>query len=184
MQLLDRIQRHAAYWLALAAFGLMLEGVALYYQYGLDYGPCILCTHARAWILGTAIVALLAIPVRGHRAGRLAAHGLIGGLVVGLTRTSWETLGVERGWIEGSCTFDDGYPSWLPLHEWLPSVFEAWELCGYTPELLFGVTMAEGLMVGSVLALAYLVAALAAPFASGGRDAAAAEVSLRESGST
>jgi disulfide bond formation protein DsbB len=46
-----------------------------------------------------------------------------------------------------------GFPDWIALDKWLPSVFEPWEPCGYTPELLFGITMAEGLIVVSVTAI-------------------------------
>ena len=42
-----------------------------------------------------------------------------------------------------------GLPKWLALEEWFPSMFKVWEACGYTPELLFGITMAEALLVMS-----------------------------------
>jgi hypothetical protein len=32
-------------------------------------------------------------------------------------------------------------------------VFEAWELCGYTPEILLGITMAETLIAVAVVTL-------------------------------
>jgi disulfide bond formation protein DsbB len=37
----------------------------------------------------------------------------------------------------------------LALQEWFPALFKVWEACGYTPELLFGITMAEALLVMS-----------------------------------
>ena len=40
-----------------------------------------------------------------------------------------------------------GLPSWFALDEWFPVLFGVWEACGDTPELLFGITMAEALIV-------------------------------------
>jgi disulfide bond formation protein DsbB len=89
-------------------------------------------------------------------------HGFNALVMAGLLERSYQLLGTERGWIFGSCDFDLGLPSWLALQEWLPSFFKVWESCGYTPELLFGITMAEALLVMStLLMLASLVLAAA-----------------------
>lgn len=151
--------RHPLYWLGIILTGVSMESVALYYQYGLDYGPCILCSHIRAWILGGVLVAVVGLIGRRNRTVNGVAHLAMLGLAGGLSYSSYQTLGIERGWFEGSCDFSSGYPDWFPLHEWLPAVFEPWELCGYTPDLLFGVTMAEALTVVSVLAVAFLLVA-------------------------
>jgi disulfide bond formation protein DsbB len=156
---LRRFYRHPFYWLAIILTGLGMESVALYYQYGLDYGPCILCTHIRAWTLAIVLVAAIGLVGRLRRAFNALSHLVMLGLGSGLLYSSWQTLGIERGFIEGSCDFDAGYPSWLPLNEWWPAVFEPWELCGYTPDLLFGVTMAEALVVVAVLAIINFVLA-------------------------
>ncbi len=167
---LDRLNRHWLYWLAIAALGLAMEGVALYYQYGLNYGPCILCVQVRAWVLGIVLVAFAGLFVRRRRALNATAHALMLALSVGLLISSWETLSIERGWVEAGCEMQAEFPAWLPLHQWLPQAFEAWELCGYTPELAFGITMAEGLVAlaaaGIVLLLLQLLT-LARPATSG-----------------
>ena len=69
--------------------------------------------------------------------------------MVGLFERSYMLLGTERGTVMASCNFDLGLPSWLAFDKWLPAVFEVQASCGYTPELLFGITMAEGLIVMS-----------------------------------
>ncbi len=151
--MLQKLAAHSkAYWLLLIAAGLSLEGVALYFQYGLDYGPCVLCTHIRAWILGLIMVAVAGLALSGSRLAPLP-HLLSVPVAAALVERSWLTLGIERGFIEGSCTMDSGYPAWLALDRWWPTVFEPWEPCGYTPELLFGVTMAEALIVLMVMLL-------------------------------
>ena len=57
------------------------------------------------------------------------------------------------GFVFSDCGFDLGLPAWLAIEEWLPWLFRVEASCGYTPELIFGITMAEALMVLSVLLL-------------------------------
>lgn len=146
---LSIIARSRVFWFLVLLACLIMEGVALYYQYVLDYGPCVLCVHIRAWVMALGLVALLVLLVGGPLA--LLGHALSLGLALGLLNTSYHTLGVERGTIVDACSMDAQFPSWLPLHQWLPAVFEPWEPCGYTPMLAFNVSMAEALIVISVL---------------------------------
>jgi len=144
---LGAIGAGAWYWLAILATGLSLEAVALYYQYALDYYPCVLCIHVRIWVLGFVLAAMLALFVRSFRYLRTLMHGLTVVLSLGLLERAWMLLGIERGTVEGSCSFDSGLPAWFALDQWFPALFKVWEACGYTPELLFGITMAESLVL-------------------------------------
>lgn len=164
----DRVIRFSAslwLWLGLIVLGLSMEGLALVYQYVWDYGPCVHCIHVRIWLLGMIIAGLLALWLRRWRATNTLLHAVNAGLMYGMLLTSQQLLGTERGTIFGSCSFDLGLPSWLALDKWFPAIFEVKESCGYTPELLFGVTMAEGLVaiswalliLSSVLMLVSLV---------------------------
>jgi disulfide bond formation protein DsbB len=137
------------YWILLIIVGITSEGIALFYQYALDVRPCVLCIHTRIWILGLIIVASLALLIRHSGKLLVVAHALTTLIVAGLLERSYQLLGTERGWVFGSCDFDLGLPKWLALEEWFPSMFKVWEACGYTPELLFGITMAEALLVMS-----------------------------------
>ncbi|WJW76547.1 disulfide bond formation protein B [Thiohalobacter sp. IOR34] len=143
------------YWLALAGLGVAMEGIALFYQYRLDYWPCVLCIHVRIWTLALILAALFGLLTRRHRALNLASHALTAGIGIGLLERAWKLLGVERGTLEGSCSMDTGLPAWFALDKWLPSVFEPQTPCGYTPDLPLGITMAEGLVaIGALLSLA------------------------------
>ena len=82
-----------------------------------------------------------------------AVHLLIVLIAVGLVDRSYQLLGTERGFVFGDCGFDLGLPVWFAIDQWLPSVFYVQTACGYTPELIFGITMAEALMVFSVVLL-------------------------------
>jgi disulfide bond formation protein DsbB len=141
-----------------------MESIALYYQYVLDYGPCVLCVHIRAWVLALLIISIIGFVLRATPWGLALANFIALVFSTGMLERAYTTLGIEQGFIDGSCTLSSGFPSWLPLDKWSPTIFEPWEACGYTPELLFGITMAEGLIVlaaGLVLVtLAMLLAGL------------------------
>lgn len=140
------------YWLALLVLGVAMQAVALYYQYGLEVYPCVLCIHVRIWFMGLVAVALFGLLVRRYRAGLVSGHVLLMIVAAGLLERSWKLLGIERGTMDGfDCTFDAGLPAWFALDKWFPAMFGVEESCGYTPELLFGITMAESLVVMSAV---------------------------------
>lgn len=148
---LSTLGRSPWYWLTMILIGLSLEGVALYYQYELGYGPCVLCVHIRLWLAGFILACVLGLVGGGWTFTRKLAQLLGFVTMLGMLERSWATLGIERGWIEGSCSMESGLPPWFTPEQWLPAVFEIWEPCGYTPELLLGITMAEALVVFSTL---------------------------------
>jgi disulfide bond formation protein DsbB len=146
---LTKLSQSNWYWAALIAIGIAMEAVALFYQYGLDYGPCVLCIHVRIWVMAMILIAITGLCLNKCPRFRALAHFGILISAAGLLERSWQTLAVERGWIIDTCSMDSGLPDWFALDKWLPHMFEPWEPCGYTPELLFGITMAEGLIVFS-----------------------------------
>lgn len=150
---LNGISENRYYWLAFMLLAVALEAAALFYQYVLNYGPCILCIHVRIIVMGMLIVALGAFYLRHLRMGLLIANLLMTALWAFLLERSYLLLGVERGFIKGSCGFDSGLPTWFAIDQWFPFMFGIWESCGYTPELLFGITMAEALLLMSVVIL-------------------------------
>ncbi|MFQ3229665.1 disulfide bond formation protein B [Reinekea sp.] len=147
------------YWLAVIAVGFGLEGVALFYQHVLNEPPCNLCIQARVWTLLGIIAAGLGLAVRRFFYIRMAAHLAVVVSLIGLLNRSWIAMLVERGQYEGTCGMDPGFPTWLPLDKWFPNVFEVWTMCGYTPNFIFGLTMAEGLVYGVSILLFVAIAA-------------------------
>jgi disulfide bond formation protein DsbB len=137
----------AWYWLAIIVVGVVLEGSALYYQYALNYYPCVLCIHVRIWVMGAILAGVFGLLARHSRPALLSAHAFSVVMFAGLLERSYMTLAVERLWTEGSCSMDAGLPSWFALDQWFPAIFEVQEACGYTPEVIFGITMAEALVV-------------------------------------
>ena len=150
---LDKIGRSAGYWLMLLMVRLAFEGVALFYQHVLEEMPCVLCIHVRIWVLALILVSLAALWVRRYRLANLLSHVLVLLIALGVLERSYQLLGTERGFTFSDCGFDLGMPSWFAIDVWFPQMFKVQTSCGYTPELLFGITMAEALMVSSVLLL-------------------------------
>lgn len=156
---LNSLFQSAWFWLAVLVFCAAMEAIALFYQYALDYGPCVLCIHIRIWIAALIVIALLGLIFR--RSVNLNRLLFSAGLLasIGMFERAWKTLGVERGWIIEACSLESGLPDWFALDRWFPYLFEVWESCGYTPELLFGITMAEGLVLTAAgLAAAFFTA--------------------------
>ena len=147
LEMLASIGKSRLYWLALVIIGLSFEAVALYYQYVLDEMPCVLCIQVRLWVAALIILSLLALWLRRSGFTNVLAHLL--GLVIaaGLLERSYQLLGTERGFVVGECGFDLGLPAWFAPDVWFPAMFQVETTCGYTPELLFGISMAEALIV-------------------------------------
>lgn len=137
------------YWILLITLGLSLEAAALYYQYVLDEWPCVLCIHIRVWISGFIVLAVLALLVGSNRWLIRGLHLVNTVIMAGFVERSWQTLAVERGWVFGDCDMESGLPSWFALDKWYPAIFEVQTACGYTPLILFNISMAEVLMVVS-----------------------------------
>jgi disulfide bond formation protein DsbB len=67
LKLAANICRSPLYWLLIFLFGLSLELIALYFQYQLGYGPCVLCVEIRAIVLAVMLLALLGIFTANNR---------------------------------------------------------------------------------------------------------------------
>ncbi len=149
MQLLKQLSQGKLYWAFLLILGISLEGAALYYQYALDEWPCVICIHIRIWISGFITLSIFALLIK-HSGWLTRSFHLINSLLmIGFVERSWMVLAVERGWVFGDCNMESGLPSWFALDKWFPAIFEVKTSCGYTPYILFQISMAEILMVAS-----------------------------------
>lgn len=146
------------YWLFLVLLGLSMEVTALVYQYVWDEPPCVLCIHVRLWVSGLVLLSIVALLVRKTRLPVFLPHIFNTLIMAGIFERAYQLLGIERGTILGDCSFNLGLPGWFAIDRWLPAIFEVQTTCGYTPELLFGITMAEALIImSSVLFLVSLM---------------------------
>ena len=134
-------------WLLFIIGCLLFESVALYYQYVLDFPPCVVCIHVRILLAALLIAAVFGLLLRKHLVPRIGALFVILSICIVLVERSWLLLGTERGFTMGSCSFDLGLPDWLALDQWMPLIFKVHTTCGYTPIIAFGFSMAEILLV-------------------------------------
>jgi len=156
MNILNKLQKIAVsrlYWGAYAIGGISLLAVALVYQHVFEELPCVVCIQIRLWISLLVLLSAVGLWLRKKPSFNVFAQWAIVLTSAGFVERSYLLLGTERGFIFGACGFDAGLPSWFAVERWLPWLYQVETSCGYTPELLFGVTMAEALMVLSVSVL-------------------------------
>ena len=146
MTTLSRFLQSRYYWLSLTLFGITLLGVVLYYQYALGDEPCQVCIHARLWVVAFTLIALIMLIAR--QISLLRVVGNLGVLIAGagLFERARYLYRLENGIGDGSCQFQLGMPDWFAVDRWMPWLFEVRNLCSFTPEMLFGLSMAETLM--------------------------------------
>ncbi len=163
---LSNISHSPWYWLVYIVSGLTLLAAALYYQHVLDLPPCLLCIQVRLWISLLVIASFAGLLTRSNSAMNAVAHLSIMMIAVALIERSYQLLGTERGFVFGDCGFDLGMPAWFAIEEWLPWLYRVETSCGYTPEIIFGITMAEAMMALSVLLLPVSFCVFLASFVS------------------
>ena len=139
------------WWLFLIILCFMLEAIALFYQYQLGYLPCVLCIHVRMLLALAIIVAIFALSIRKNSRLIIVSSLATVGIWTWMTERSYQLLATERGWNMGECSMESGLPAWLALEKWFPWLFHIHEPCGYTPYIVAQISMAEVLIVLSVL---------------------------------
>jgi disulfide bond formation protein DsbB len=128
---------------------------AMYFQYIREEPPCLMCIQVRILLSLLIIIAVIGLLTRRHPLINVLANISTVLVAVSMSERAYQLLGTERGFVFSDCGFDLGLPAWLALDEWLPWLFRVETTCGYTPEIAFGVTIAESLMVLSILLLVF-----------------------------
>ncbi len=150
---LKKISQSQWYWLLIIAAGFSLLLSALYFQWVAEELPCLMCIQVRLLISLLIIVSSVAMLVRGNRVLNSVAHLSAVFIAVALTERSYQLLGTERGFVFGDCGFSLGLPAWFAIEDWIPWLYRVETSCGYTPEIIFGITIAEVLMLMSAVFL-------------------------------
>lgn len=96
-----------------------------------DLRPCIMCIYQRTAVFGVMFSALPAMLVN-NLLTRLVGYlgwgiSAIWGLLIAIEHVDIQTAANP---FFATCEFVPNFPSWAPLHEWLPSVFAATGDCG------------------------------------------------------
>ncbi|MBY5991425.1 disulfide bond formation protein DsbB [Ferrimonas balearica] len=160
---LGALPRQRAPWALLFLSAVALMVAALVFQYAMDLGPCVMCIYIRVAVCAIALGALVALLAPQNPVCQ--GIGWLGWLVgAGWgAKIAWQLVQKQSTPPEGfglfgaSCDFIPDFPSWLPLHHWLPSLFEPTGDCTDKAWEFLGVTMAQWTLVAFVL---YLVVGL------------------------
>ena len=117
-------------WLLLLLSALALEGCALYFQYGMDLQPCVMCIYERVALFGIAFAGLLGMLAPSALIMRLLAlfiglFSAVKGLLIALKHVDYQLH--PAPW--NQCPVVPDFPQTLPLDKWFPSLFHPTGLC-------------------------------------------------------
>ncbi len=136
-------------WLLLAASAFALELCALFFQYGMGLEPCIMCIYQRVAIIGLVVAGLSGYFAKQWTIIKFEAFAIWGvsaiwGLLIAIEHVDIQTNADSLFY---TCDLVPNFPSWLPLHEWIPSLFEATGDCGEIAWSFLGYSMPEWMIV-------------------------------------
>lgn len=156
---LTRFAQSKAAWLTLAATALSLELTALFFQHIMKLDPCVMCVYQRLALFGILFAAVLGLAGYQSRIARLAAMGIWGVSAGWGLKLALELVDMQTNLSPfATCSFLPEFPTWMPLHEWLPSVFMPTGMCSDIPWEMMGVTMGQWMIVAfSVYLFAWLI---------------------------
>lgn len=150
LQQINTVSQSRWYWLTYIIGSLFMLADALYFQYVLEELPCVVCIQIRLWVSLLLLVSIVGLVSRHNKITNSLANLSVVLIAIGMVERSYLLLGTERGFIFSDCGFDLGLPAWFAIEEWLPWLYRIETSCGYTPDIVFGITMAEALIVLSV----------------------------------
>lgn len=149
MKVLSDLTTNSKPWLLLALSALALELCALFFQYVLNLAPCIMCVYQRVAIAAIIIAGIIGYAGCRYLLARIVAYilwgtGAIWGLLISLEHVE---IQANSGSLFFSCEFMPNFPSWAPLHEWIPFLFEATGDCGEINWQFLGYSMPQWMVV-------------------------------------
>lgn len=160
MQKLYTLVNHKLYWLFLTVTGITMLSVALYYQHALGDDPCEVCIHIRIWVVAFTLLSILMLVLPSKKVISVIGYVFNAAAGLGLLERSLYLLKVENGYGDSSCSFYLDFPNWFALDKWFPEIFEVRNLCSLSPELIWGITMTDGLIFISTVLIICPLAAL------------------------
>lgn len=166
---LNQFSRSRASWLLLLLCVVGLEATALYFQHGQGLAPCVMCIYERVALFGVGTAALLGLIAPEEPFWRtlgLLAYGITAawGLKLSLEHVSYQFPDPNQ-LFGPTCDVAVNFPSWTPLNQWLPQVFEAsgdcskvvWQWLGWSmPQWLVGIFSAMLVIWGLVVIVQFI----------------------------
>lgn len=136
-----------ASWAALLVSVLVFEACALYFQHIMSLSPCVMCIYERVAMMVVAIGAIVALVNPSSMFVRLLGYilwvsGSLAGTLLSLDHTAMQINPSPFS----SCPIDVNFPSFMPLNDWFPWMFEAYGNCAEIVWSLWGLSMPQWLV--------------------------------------
>ncbi|TMP27361.1 disulfide bond formation protein DsbB [Pseudoalteromonas rubra] len=130
-------------WGALFFSAFVLEVIALYFQYAMGLEPCIMCIYQRTAVLGIVAAGLIGLTSPTSLPVRLLAMSCWGVSAIWGWLLAKEHIAMQTTTdpFAFTCDFVPNFPSFMPLHEWLPAFFAATGDCGNIDWFFAGLSM-------------------------------------------
>jgi disulfide bond formation protein DsbB len=151
-------------WLLLAFSALALELCALFFQHVMELEPCVMCVYERITMLGIILAGLIGAAAPQSLWIRLTAFAVWGvnavwGVLLALEHTNFQMNPSPFA----TCDFFPNFPTWAPLHEWLPWLFNPTGDCGDIVWQFLGYSMPQWLIVSfTIYTVLFVVVAVTA----------------------
>ena len=151
-------------WLLLAASAFALELCALYFQHIMELEPCVMCVYERVAMIGILFAGLIGAVKPENLIIRLTAFATwavssVWGLMLAFEHTDYQMNPSPFA----TCDFFPNFPSWAPLHEWMPWMFNPSGDCADIVWSFFGYSMPQWLIVSfAIYCVIFVVIAVTA----------------------
>lgn len=142
-------------WQLLFLSGAILMAAALYFQHVVGLEPCVMCIYQRTAVVGIMLAGLLPV-ISNIFLVRMVAYAVWGTSAVKgyvLASEHKDILFSENAFFV-PCPVEPQFPSFMPLHEWLPDVFGAPGSCLENTWQFFSMGMAEWMQIIFVMYIA------------------------------
>ncbi|MCP4321269.1 MAG: disulfide bond formation protein DsbB [Psychromonas sp.] len=151
-------------WLLLAFSAFAMELCALYFQHIMELEPCVMCVYERITMLGLIVAGLIGASAPQNLFVRLIAFAVwavsaVWGLLLAIEHTDYQMNPSPFA----TCDFFPNFPTWAPLHEWLPWLFNPTGDCADVVWQFFGYSMPQWLIVSfTIYTVLFVVIAVTA----------------------
>lgn len=150
-------------WLLLLIFVIFFEACALFFQHVMMLSPCVMCIYERVAMMGVGVAAMIGLVNPNNTIIRwlgLAAWGASAykGLALSMQHVDYQFNPSPFA----TCDLFVTFPSWAPLNDWAPWMFEAFGDCSKVVWQFLSLSMPQWLVVifaGNLIALAVIVLA-------------------------
>ncbi len=157
MQWINEVSKQKSSWLLLFISSCSLFVAALYFQHVMDLRPCIQCIYQRTAVICIMLAGLLPL-LYNSRVTRVIAYALWGLSAYKGLEAAQEHLDIifATNPFANICDIVPNFPSFMPLHEWIPAIFAATGECNENTWKFLDMGMASWLQIIFISYLAIL----------------------------